>query len=81
MCNCSVAVFFSAYTSHKQTPLINRVGMIGSGRAVVFVNLVSIFAAVWAAAVLGQSFEPFHAVAIRLVLSRIALAEKGNNIS
>ena len=75
MSNCSVDVFFCAYTSH------NEVGMIGPRRAVVFVKIVSTFAAVSAVAFLGESSEPSHEVAIRLVFSRIALAEKGNNIS
>ena len=49
--------------------------MIGSNRAGLFINLVPIFGTLLSIALLGEAFEPFHAVAIVLVLGGIWLAE------
>ena len=53
------------------------VGIIGPGRAGVFVNLVPVFAAVLAVVILHEPFEGFHGLAMALVLGGIALSEKG----
>ena len=53
------------------------VGIIGPGRAGVFVNLVPVFAAVLAVVILGEPFQSFHGLAMILVLGGIALSEKG----
>jgi drug/metabolite transporter (DMT)-like permease len=53
------------------------VELIGPGRAGLFVNLVPVFAALLAVLILGETFAPYHAVALVLVLAGIALAEKG----
>ena len=53
------------------------VGIIGPGRAGVFVNLVPLFAAALAVVVLSEPFELFHGLAMVLVLGGIALSEKG----
>jgi drug/metabolite transporter (DMT)-like permease len=56
---------------------IQGVSLIGPGRAGVFVNLVPVFASVMALLVLHEPFEPFHAVALGLVLGGIWLSEYG----
>lgn len=60
-----------------QVTFMLGVGIIGPGRAGVFVNLVPVFAAVLAIVILREPFEGFHALAMGLVLGGIALAEKG----
>jgi drug/metabolite transporter (DMT)-like permease len=51
------------------------VELIGPGRAGLFVNLVPVFAAIFAVLILDESFQGFHAVALFLVLGGLALAE------
>ena len=51
--------------------------LIGPSRAGVFVNLVPVFASIMALLVLHEPFEPFHAVALGLVLGGIWLSERG----
>ena len=53
------------------------VGIIGPGRAGVFVNLVPVFAAILAVVVLSEPFELYHGLAMILVLGGIAMSEKG----
>jgi len=60
-----------------QICFIRGVASIGPGRAGVFVNLVPIFAAVFAVTLLGERFEAYHATAIVLVLGGIGLSEWG----
>ncbi len=60
-----------------QVLFIQSVGLIGPGRAGVFVNLVPVFASLMAVFFLGESFEIFHAVALTLVLGGIGLSELG----
>ncbi len=60
-----------------QLSFIKGVELIGPGRAGVFVNLVPVFAAVFAVTFLGESFEAFHGVALALVLGGIWLSEHG----
>ncbi len=62
-----------------QLAFITGVELIGPGRAGVFVNLVPIFAAILAVAVLGEAFELYHAAALALVLGGIWLAERGKS--
>ncbi|HET7412128.1 MAG TPA: DMT family transporter [Pararhizobium sp.] len=50
--------------------------MIGSNRAGLFINLVPIFGTLMSIAILGETLRPFHVVALALVLSGIALAER-----
>ncbi len=54
---------------------MNGVEAIGPGRAGVFVNLVPIFASIIAVAVLDESFEFFHGMALAFVLGGIFLSE------
>jgi drug/metabolite transporter (DMT)-like permease len=56
---------------------IQGVALIGPGRAGVFVNLVPVFASVLALLILHEPFEPFHALALGLVLGGIWLSEHG----
>jgi len=54
---------------------IQGVSIIGPGRAGIFVNLIPIFAAIFAVFFLRESFELYHAVALMLVLGGIGLSE------
>jgi len=56
---------------------IQGVGLIGPGRAGVFVNLVPVFASIMAILFLGETFEQHHALALLLVLGGIGLSEIG----
>jgi drug/metabolite transporter (DMT)-like permease len=56
---------------------IQGVGLIGPGRAGVFVNLVPVFASVMAILFLGETFEYHHALSLLLVLGGIGLSEIG----
>jgi drug/metabolite transporter (DMT)-like permease len=56
---------------------IHGVGLIGPGRAGVFVNLVPVFASIMAVLYLQETFEVFHAVSLSLVLGGIWLSEIG----
>jgi drug/metabolite transporter (DMT)-like permease len=60
-----------------QIAFIQGVSLIGPGRAGVFVNLVPVFASILALLVLKEPFQPFHAVALGLVLGGIWLSEQG----
>ncbi len=51
--------------------------LIGPGRAGVFVNLVPVFGAIMAVALLGEPFQAYHVVALALVVGGIAIAQKG----
>ena len=56
---------------------ITGVELIGPSRAGVFVNLVPIWAALMAVLVLSEVFEPYHGLALLLVLGGIAISELG----
>jgi drug/metabolite transporter (DMT)-like permease len=60
---------------------IQGVALIGPSRAGVFVNLVPVFATIMALLVLKEPFEPFHAIALCLVLGGIWLSEHGKATS
>ncbi len=61
----------------SQITYIIGVSIIGPGRAGVFVNLVPIFAAIFAVTYLGEPFEMFHAIALVCVLTGIWISERG----
>lgn len=69
-----VALFPS---SIAQISFIVGVGILGPGRASVFVNLVPVFASIFAVTVLDEPFEVFQGAALALVLFGIWLSEKG----
>lgn len=58
-----------------QSFYIRGVELIGANRAGLFINLVPIFGTLLAIMIIGEAFEPFHALAIVLVLGGIGLAE------
>lgn len=55
---------------------IKGVGLIGPARAGMFINLVPVFAAILAVAILGEAFRWYHLGALALVLSGLWLAER-----
>lgn len=60
-----------------QISFIAGVGILGPGRAGIFVNLVPIFASIFAVTFLDEPFEFFQGAALALVLFGIWLSEKG----
>lgn len=56
---------------------IHGVALIGPGRAGAFVNLVPVFASIMAVVFLDETFQPYHALALALVLGGIWLSEVG----
>ena len=60
----------------SQISFIKSVGLIGPGRAGIFVNLVPIFSSILAVNYLGESFESYHSVALLLVFAGIFLFER-----
>lgn len=61
----------------SQIFFIRGVEMIGPNRAGLFINLVPVCGTLLAIALLGEAFQPFHAIALALVLGGIGLAEWG----
>jgi drug/metabolite transporter (DMT)-like permease len=68
-----VAIFPSCLS---QLFLLRGVDLIGPGRSGVFINLVPVFAAIMAVALLGEPFAPYHAAALALVIGGILLAQR-----
>ncbi|MEO0680646.1 MAG: DMT family transporter [Pseudomonadota bacterium] len=68
-----VAIFPSCLA---QLFFLRGVDLIGPGRAGVYINLVPIFAALAAVALLGERFALFHAAALALVLGGIWLSQR-----
>jgi drug/metabolite transporter (DMT)-like permease len=60
-----------------QLTFMRGVELIGPGRAGVFVNLVPVFGAIMAVAILGEPFAPYHLIALLLVVGGIAIAQRG----
>jgi len=60
-----------------QLCFMRGVELIGPGRAGMFVNLVPVFGAVMAVALLGEAFATYHVVALMLVVGGIAIAQRG----
>lgn len=71
----AVASFFPSIIA--QISFIAGVRILGPGRAGIFVNLVPIFASIFAVTFLNEPFELFHGAALALVLFGIWLSEKG----
>lgn len=69
-----VAIFPSCLA---QILFLRGVDLMGPGRAGVFVNLVPVFSAILAVALISEPFAPFHAIALALVIGGIWLAERG----
>ncbi len=60
-----------------QIMYIRGVELIGPNRAGVFVNLVPVFGAIMAVALLGEPFALYHVIALTLVVGGIAIAQRG----
>ena len=71
----ALITFFPSFLA--QIFFIQGVEKIGPNRAGVFINLVPVFAAIFAVLILGEPFELFHAAALSLVLGGIWLSEHG----
>ncbi len=68
-----IAVFPSCLA---QLCYLRGVDLIGPGRAGVFTNLVPVFTAILAVALIAEPFATFHAVALALVIGGIWLAQR-----
>jgi len=60
-----------------QISFIHSVALVGPGRAGAFVNLVPVFASIFAVGYLNEPFEIFHGIALLMVLGGIWLSERG----
>ena len=60
----------------SQISFIKSVGLIGPGRAGIFVNLVPIFSSILAVNYLGETLESYHSVSLLLVFAGIFLFER-----
>jgi drug/metabolite transporter (DMT)-like permease len=60
----------------SQITFIRGVGLIGPGRAGLFMNLVPVFGTLLAVLLLGEPFAPASALALALVLGGIVVAER-----
>lgn len=59
----------------SQIFFVRGVELVGPGRAGVFINLIPVFGSILAVLVLGETFHPYHALALALVLGGIFWAE------
>lgn len=59
----------------SQITYIRGVELIGANRAGLFINLLPIWGAFLAVAILGEEFRAYHAIALVLVLSGVLIAE------
>jgi drug/metabolite transporter (DMT)-like permease len=69
-----VAIFPSMLS---QITFLYAVDKIGPGRAGIFVNLMPVFGPILAVLILGEIFTTYHAIALLMVLTGVALAEIG----
>jgi drug/metabolite transporter (DMT)-like permease len=60
----------------SQIFFMRGVELIGPSRAGVFVNLVPVFGALMAVALLGEPFAVYHVVALGLVVAGIVVAQR-----
>ncbi|MDQ0136764.1 drug/metabolite transporter (DMT)-like permease [Neorhizobium galegae] len=60
-----------------QVLYIKGVGEIGANRAGLFINLVPVFGTLLSVAIIGESLQLFHIIALALALGGIAIAEWG----
>ncbi|WP_102867434.1 DMT family transporter [Pseudovibrio exalbescens] len=71
---CLYIALFPSFIA--QVFFMRGVELIGPGRAGIFVNLVPIFASVFAIVILGEPFELYHGLALVLVLGGIYVSER-----
>lgn len=50
--------------------------LIGSNRGGIFINLVPIFASIFAVLILGEEFQVYHALALLLVMGGVAMSQR-----
>jgi drug/metabolite transporter (DMT)-like permease len=55
---------------------IRGVELIGPGRASLFYNMTPVIGAIFAALLLHEAFEPYHAVALAFVIGGVIIAER-----
>lgn len=73
----AVAAFAVVFpTVCAQLFFLRAVGLIGSSRAGLFINLVPVFAAALAVALLGEQLRAYHVLGLGLVLVGIGLSER-----
>lgn len=65
----------------SQVFFIRAVELIGPNRAGLFINLLPIWGALLAIILLGETFHPYHGVALLMILAGIGLAEYGGRRS
>jgi drug/metabolite transporter (DMT)-like permease len=58
-----------------QVLYIRGVELIGANRAGLFINFLPLWGALLAVVILGEAFQPYHALALLLVLGGVLLAE------
>lgn len=58
-----------------QVLYIRAVELIGANRAGLFINFLPLWGAFLAVLILGEAFQPYHALALALVLGGVLLAE------
>ncbi|WP_026616428.1 DMT family transporter [Ensifer aridi] len=61
----------------SQVLYVRGVEMIGANRAGLFINAIPVFGTLLSVLLVGEAFQPFHLVALALVLGGIAIAERG----
>jgi len=61
----------------SQILYIEGVERIGANRAGLFINMVPVFGTLLSIAIIGERLEPFHILAMALVIAGIAIAERG----
>ncbi|CAN7375444.1 DMT family transporter [Pararhizobium sp. LjRoot255] len=61
----------------SQILYVRGVELIGPNRAGLFINTIPIFGTLLSIALIGEALQPFHIVAMVLVLGGIAVAERG----
>lgn len=74
----TIVVYTAVFPSlFAQVLFIKGVETIGANRAGLFINLIPVFGTLLSVAILGESLQTFHIIALTLALSGIAIAEKG----
>ncbi|WP_315924597.1 DMT family transporter [Mesorhizobium sp. SP-1A] len=72
----AIVVYVAAFPSLiGQAFYIRAVSLIGANRAGLFINFLPLWGALLAVLVLGETFQPYHALALALVLAGVVLAE------
>jgi drug/metabolite transporter (DMT)-like permease len=72
----AIIVYVVAFPSlFGQALYIRAVELIGANRAGLFINFLPLWGALLSVLILGEAFEPYHALALLLVLGGVLLAE------